>query len=299
MSTTPASALAILNQPSRHALATLDGAAPLRFVDPDAFHVGVRDLGITRGDGVFETIGAVSGTPQALEAHLRRFERSAAALDLPEPDLDAWRAAITAVADVLAGHRESGIKTIYTRGIEGDGRPTGWVHGFASSDFAAARRDGLRVVTLDRGYRHDVGSTSPWLLQGAKTLSYAVNSAALREAHRRGADDVIFVSSDGVVLEGPTSTVLLLRDGRLVTPGPGLAVLDGTTQNSLFAFAAQRGVPTALELTTIEHVHSAEAVWLVSSVRHAAPVTAVDGIPRPAESELTAQFNQYLAARRD
>ncbi|MET3768313.1 4-amino-4-deoxychorismate lyase [Marisediminicola sp. UYEF4] len=299
MSTTPASTLAILNQPSRHAPASLDGAAPLRLVDPDAVHIGVRDLGITRGDGIFETIGAVSGTPQALEAHLRRFARSAAALDLPEPDLDTWRAAITAVADSLAGHREAAIKTIYTRGIEGDGRPTGWVHGFASSDFAAARRDGLRVVTLDRGYRHDVASISPWLLQGAKTLSYAVNSAALREAQRRGADDVIFVSSDGVVLEGPTSTVLLLRDGRLVTPGPGLAILDGTTQDSLFAFAAQHGIPTALELTTTEHLHSADAVWLVSSVRHAAPVTAVDGTPRASEADLTAQFNRYLAGRRD
>lgn len=299
MSTPPASTLAILNQPSRYAPASLDGTAPLRLVDPDALHIGVRDLGITRGDGIFETIGAMSGTPQALEAHLRRFARSAAALDLPEPDLDTWRAAIIAVADSLAGHREAAIKTIYTRGIEGDGRPTGWVHGFASSHFAAARRDGLRVVTLDRGYRHDVANTSPWLLQGAKTLSYAVNSAALREAQRRGADDVIFVSSDGVVLEGPTSTVVLLRDGRLVTPGPGLAILDGTTQDSLFAFAAQRGIPTALELTITEHLHSADAVWLVSSVRHAAPVTAVDGIPRASEADLTAQFNRYLAGRRD
>lgn len=299
MSTTPASALAIMNRPSRHAPAHVEGAAPLRLVDPDGSHIGVRDLGITRGDGVFETIGAVAGTPQALEAHLRRFARSAAALDLPEPDLDAWRAAIGAVADILAGHDEAAIKTIYTRGVEGDGRPTGWVHGTAVSDFAAARRDGLSVVTLDRGYRHNVGTTSPWLLQGAKTLSYAVNSAALREAQRRGAGDVIFLSSDGVVLEGPTSTVLLLRGGRLVTPGPGLAILDGTTQADLFAFAGQQGIPTGLELTTEEHLHSAEAVWLVSSVRHAAPVTAVDGIPRAADMDLTDRFNRYLADRAD
>ncbi len=53
---------------------------------------------------------------------------------------------------------------------------------------------------LDRGYRHDAERTSPWLLAGAKTLSYAVNRAMLREAARRGADDAIFVSSDGYVL---------------------------------------------------------------------------------------------------
>ena len=180
MTSAPASVLAILNQPSRHAPALVDGAAPLRLADPDALHVGVRDLGVTRGDGIFETIGVVSGIPQAVEAHLRRFARSAAALDLPEPDLDAWRTAIGTVAAALAGHAEAAIKTIYTRGIEGDGRPTGWAHGFVSSDFAAARLSGLRVVTLDRGYRHDVADTAPWLLQGAKTLSYAVNTAALR-----------------------------------------------------------------------------------------------------------------------
>ena len=49
----------------------------------------------------------------------------------------------------------------------------------------------------------------PWLLAGAKTLSYAVNMAALRHAERHGAGDVIFVSSDGYVLEGPRSTVVI------------------------------------------------------------------------------------------
>jgi len=296
---TPASALAILNRPSRLAAAHVDGAAPFLFVDPEAAHVGVRNLGVTRGDGIFETIGSVFGRPQAIDAHLRRLSASAAALDLPEPDLQAWRGAIVAVATTVGGHLESAIKVVYTRGVEGDGRPTGWVHGSPSPDYRAARRDGIRVVTLDRGFRHDVSFTSPWLLQGAKTLSYAVNSAALREANRRGADDVIFLSSDGFVLEGPTSTVILLRDGRLATPGPGLAILDGTTQRGLFEFAAARGLPAGFELTRSEHLHDADAVWLVSSVRHASPVTAIDGIDLPVDSSLTQAFNTYLARRPD
>ena len=35
--------------------------------DPDAPHVSVTDLGVTRGDGIFETISVCDGRAQALE----------------------------------------------------------------------------------------------------------------------------------------------------------------------------------------------------------------------------------------
>src|SRR5690625_3744673 len=77
----------------------------------------------------------------------------------------------------------------------------------------------MKVVTLDRGLASTVVDTSPWLLPGAKTLSYAVNMAATREAVRRGAEDVLFVSTDGYALEGPTST-LLVRQAMSSPPPP-------------------------------------------------------------------------------
>lgn len=294
-----ATAIALLNQPSASAPPHSPGAPEFDFVDVAAPHVNVRDLGVTRGDGIFETISASFGRPQALEPHLRRFASSARALDLPEPDAAVWRDAILAVCAAIAEHAEASVKTVYTRGIEGDGRPTGWVYGTVAPDFAAVRVDGVRVVTLDRGYRHDVAQTAPWLLQGAKTLSYAVNSAAVREAKRRGADDVIFVSSDGFVLEGPTSTVLLRRGNRLLTPGTGLAILEGTTQGSIFDFAADRGFETGFELSGVDELHRVDAAWLVSSVRHAAPITAIDGVPLAIDAELTSQINDYLGKRPD
>ena len=166
------------------------------------------DLGATRGDGVFETLGVGAGRAQAVDAHLARLARSAAMLELPEPDGRVARREI-AVAERLAGHAEASVKLVYTRGIEGTGRPTGWVLGAPSPDHTASRTNGIDVVVLDRGLPHDSAGELPWLLQGAKTLSYAVNMAALREARRRGADDALFVSSDGYLLEGPTSSLLL------------------------------------------------------------------------------------------
>jgi 4-amino-4-deoxychorismate lyase len=289
--------LAILNRPSLHADPHDPEADAFTFAAPLEEHVQVQDLGATRGDGVFETITVVDGRPQALEAHLARLGRSADMLDLPAPDLDAWRRAVDAVCAELDPVHEAFAKTVMTRGVEGSGRPTGWVYAAPSPDSTAAREQGIAVVTLDRGYRHDVARTSPWLLQGAKTLSYGLNMAAGREAERRGADDVVFISTDGYVLEGPKSNLIMLVDGRLVTPRTDIGILPGTTQADVFRFAEDRGIATSYELITLADLRGADGLWLVSSVRQAAPIRLVNGVEQAMDLELTAAMNEYLLAR--
>jgi 4-amino-4-deoxychorismate lyase len=153
------------------------------------------------------------------------------------------------------------------------------------------------VVLLDRGLRHDVQRTSPWLLSGAKTLSYALNRAAMREATRRNADDVLFVSSDGFILEGPTASLVYLSDGRLCTPATGLGILEGTTQGDIFEWAEGRGVATGFELITVENFLQVDAAWLVSSGRLAVPIHTVDGARFPVRADITAEINGFLLAR--
>ncbi|MFD3444150.1 aminodeoxychorismate lyase [Microbacteriaceae bacterium 4G12] len=291
--------LLMLNRPSREAEPHGPGAAAFTSVDPSAAQVTVRDLGVTRGDGIFESISVARGRAQALEPHLARFAVSARMLQLPAPDLDAWREAILAAIDEHDDVAESYIKTVLTRGVEGDGRPTGWVYMEPSADFTKARAEGIRVITLNRGYATTVERELPWLLQGAKTLSYAVNRAAGREAASRGADDVIFVSTDGYLLEGPTANVILRFGDRLVTPPTDIGILAGTTQAGIFAFAEGLGMDTAYELVTPDDLRAADAAWLVSSVRHAAPVRSVDGEDRTVDGEFTTAINTYLLSRRD
>src|SRR5690349_17827175 len=180
-----------------------------REVDASAPALRVGELSTQRGDGIFETIGVVDGHAQEARPHLARLRNSALICELPEPNLDQWQAAIDTAVARLPQRGEFAIKLVLSRGVEHGPAPTAWLHAVPAADFSGVRERGVGVVTLDRVYAHDAAERAPWLLLGAKTLSYATNMAALREAHRRGADDTFFVSSDGYVMEGPTSSVIL------------------------------------------------------------------------------------------
>ncbi|MCZ6938991.1 aminodeoxychorismate lyase, partial [Micrococcus luteus] len=166
------------------------------------------------------------------------------------------------------------------------------------------RQRGLRVLLLDRGIDSQAPERSPWLLTGAKTLSYAVNMAALRHARDHGADDVVFTSADGYLLEGPTSTVLIVRTGedgvrRLLTPLRQKGILAGTSQAVIFAAAHADGWELGYGPLVPADLKGAEGVWLVSSVRGVLPVRAVDGVEIPVDHELTGMLQAHLDADGD
>jgi len=275
-----------------------DFADTFTVVDAGAPALSVSELSTQRGDGVFESIGVVDSHAQEIVPHLERLANSARICDLPAPHLEQWRQAVAvAAAECPAG--EWVIKLILSRGVEHGPTPTAWVTAAPASDFSGVRASGVTVVTLDRGYSLDVAERAPWLLLGAKTLSYAVNMAALREARRRGADDAVFLSSDGFVLEAPTASLILRFGDRFVTPEPTGGILHGTTQLSVYEYLERRGFETGYERIAATRLAEADAAWLVSSVRLAVAVTAVDGRPLPTDPSLTADLNAYLLSPRD
>ncbi|MCA1192931.1 aminodeoxychorismate lyase [Saccharopolyspora sp. 6V] len=271
-------------------LALLDGT----LADPEAPLMRADDLSVTRGDGIFETILVVAREPRELGPHLDRLERSAALLDLPAPPREVWERATRAVIDAWPweAEREMALKLVCSRGVDGgDGTPTGFATGSSvGADTLRKRQDGVSAVTLDRGIAPDLKERAPWLLLSAKTLSYATNMAALREAERRGADEVIFTATDGSVLEGPTSAVVIARGRTLRTPPPSTGILPGTTQGALFRAAEKAGWETRVEPFDQAELRTADGVWMTSSVRLITPVNALDGVPLAVDPELTREL---------
>ncbi|MGE0214294.1 aminodeoxychorismate lyase [Mycolicibacterium sp.] len=263
---------------------TLDGT--LR--DPQEPLLHADDLAAVRGDGIFETLLVRDGGPCLLEAHLARLTQSAHLVDLPAPDLDRWRAAVAvAVQRWLAdGGGDGVLRLVYSRGRESGAAPTGYATiGAVPSRVADVRRNGVAALMLERGLAADGADRLPWLLAGAKTLSYAVNMAALRHAERNGAGDVIFVSTDGHILEGPRSTVVIATEQQgspcLLTPPPWYPILRGTTQQALFDVARAKGYDCDFQPLRPADLFAAQGVWLISSITLAARVHTIDGRPLP------------------
>ena len=203
-------------------------------------------------------------------------------LELPAPDLAAWAAAIEVAAKEWGAEREGVLRLVLSRGREGAGSPTAYVTVTPVPDRVyQARREGISVMTLARGHSVDLAKNAPWQLLGAKTLSYATNMAALRFAARQGEDDVIFVSTEGRVLEGPRSTVVIAQGRALLTPPPSYGILPGTTQQALFEAASEAGFSCEYQPLFPADLITADGVWLVSSVTRAARVHTLDGLPLP------------------
>jgi 4-amino-4-deoxychorismate lyase len=190
---------------------------------------------------------------------------------------------------------EGACRLFLTRGL-GEGRPPTALALLApvSAEVLRQRAEGVAVVSLGLGVPAGFRATAPWLLGGAKTLSYAVNMAALRHAHAAGADDVVLTSLEGQLLEAPTSTVVWAAGGTLHTPPQDTGILAGTTMARLFDAARADGWPTAVTPGTVADLHAADAVWLVSGIRGPAVVHTLDGVPR-GDAGLSARVRELLA----
>jgi 4-amino-4-deoxychorismate lyase len=237
------------------------------------------DLAAVRGDGCFETLLVVGGEPAKPERHLARLSRSASSLGLTGPSAEQWRAGIDLAAREWGPGSEAMLRLVLSRGPERGGQETAYITVAPVGPHAVrARTEGIAVTVLDRGFPADFAATAPWMLLGSKTLSYAANMAALRHAAANGFDDVVYLSSEGEVLEGPRSTIVTARSGELVSPPVEAGILEGTTLGALTEVAQAEGVPVHRERLLVTDLLTADAVWLLSSVTLAARVHRIDDV---------------------
>jgi branched-chain amino acid aminotransferase len=256
-------------------------------VAPAAATVSAFDHGLTVGDGVFETLQAIDGTPFAMRRHLERLRNSTGlvGLDLPWSD-DDLRAAVAGV--LASGPRpRARVRITVTGGAgalgprRGDGAPTVLV----MAGPLAAAEPSVAVCTV------------PWprnergVLAGVKSTSFGEGVVALEHARARGCGEALFADTQGRLCEGTASNVFVAVDGRLRTPSLSSGCLPGVTRELLLEIvdAVEEELPIAV-------LASADEVLLTSTGRGVQPVHDVDGRPLPAPGPCTTEAMAAFAA---
>jgi branched-chain amino acid aminotransferase len=249
-------------------------------------HLSAFDRGFQLGDGVFETLRARGGHPTELAEHTARLRRSANGLGIELPaDLAAQLAAavgeLLAAEDLAGPDGDASIRITVSRGsITRRGLLPPVPHVAPTIVVQASPVVPPAADLLARGL-HVVGSTvrrdveSP--LAGLKTTSRADYVYARLEADRAGADDALFLTTDGYLSEGTSANVFLVRRGELATPSLACAVLAGTTRDWLLRWAATAGLTAHETLLTSRDLLEADEAFLSSSVAGILPVTRFDG----------------------
>ncbi len=267
---------------SRPAHIWLDG----RLLAADAAHLSAFDRGFQLGDGVFETLRARAGHPTELPDHVARLRRSAAGLAIPLPE-DVESSLAAGIAELVAAEGLDGpagdasIRITVSRGVFfGRGLLPPDEHPRATIVIQAWPVPPIPTDHLERGL-HLIASTvrrdpeSP--LSALKTTSRADYVFARIEARTAGADDAVFLTTDGFVSEATSANIFIVRGVDLATPALGCAILAGTTRSWILRWAEGVGLRPDQAWLTTRHLHDADEAFISSSVAGILPVTRFDG----------------------
>ncbi len=285
-------------------LVSVDGAPPVAEDAPGA-RVSVLDRGLLHGDGVFEVLRTWSGAPFRLDDHLARLARACAAVRIALPVPIAQLAAEIRAAHAATGRPESHLRVVVTRGAGGGGpRVVGTERArrfVVASPLRVPTEEqyarGVRVALIAAAHPRDATA-----LGAHKTLAYLRSVLALEEARARGADDALLVTDSGDVLEGATSTVVVVRRGVLRSPPASAGVLPGITWDTVAALARAEGRIVEAGMLTPRRVYDADEVLLLSAIRGVMPVVEADGVrigsgaPGPIGRRLGAALTQYASS---
>jgi D-alanine transaminase len=260
--------------------------------------VSIEDRGFQFGDGVYEVIRTYTGRPFALEAHLARLDRSAAALDLIQPYSHAeW------TDHILEGIRraafpEAKIYIQLSRGVA----PRD--HAYSTELTPTVVMTVREFHPLDRSMQAagvDALTTEDirWGRCDIKSVNLLANVLARQQVKQAQVFEAILVRA-GLVTEGAVSTVMVVRSGTVMTAPEGPHILSGVTRAVVLDLARTEGIPIQERFVSQADLYGAEEVFLTGTTVEVLAVVRIDGKvigdgrPGPITQRLAAGFTNRV-----
>lgn len=260
--------------------------------------IPVLDRGFIFGDGVYEVIPIYGRRMFRSEQHMARLFRSLDKIGIPNPhDLAGWMALIQQVVDASPDDDQM----VYLQVTRGVARRA---HAFPAEvtptvfimtnplvlPSAEVRGKGVSCVTMD---------DKRWLHCEIKSVSLLGNVLAAQYAAENQVTEAIQFR-DGMLTEGSSSNVWIVKDGVLAGPPKDNLILEGIRYGLIQELCEKLGVPMQVRRISREEVFAADEVMISSATKEVLPVTRIDGqavgngAPGPIYGKL---YEAYQAAK--
>jgi D-alanine transaminase len=241
--------------------------------------IPVMDRGFLFGDGIYEVVPLYEGVPFRLAQHLVRLERSLASIRIDNPlDNAGWQKLIGEAIEANPFGGEALVYIQVTRGVA-KRRGHAFPPGITPTVFVMVNRvmpptpesraTGARAVTAeDKRWLHcDIKSVS--LLGNVLMAQYAAENDALETIQLR----------DGLLTEGSSSNVWVVKGGELFGVPRGPRVLEGIRYGLIEELAAGAGIALQEREISEAELRDADEIMISSATKEVMPITRLDGKP--------------------
>ena len=232
---------------------------------------------LLRGDGLFETILAIDQKIIAWQKHYERLASGATALEISIPAKIDLEVSINKLISDLNGKSRIRITVL------SDGN---WVVSAQSEP-----EDNLPVSLI----KINEPVISNGILTGIKSISYGQSELAVRRAKSRGYTDGVFLNQNQKVVETGYANILILQQGKFLTPSLDSGCLPGITRQLLI-----QHFDIGEALFTWDDLMNSDGVYLCSSVRLIKHVSKVEDKlfePKEIGLKLIGDFNQFILSK--
>lgn len=255
----------------------------------DRAAVPARDRGFLLGDGLFETIRLAGGRFPLLPRHLARLEIGCGLLGLkPPPGLD------EILSNLAKTTASEGVTDGYARLTLSRGTgPRGYDPSPESRPFCAIEV-GPWTPAEPRAWFAAVSRVPVVphpLLSRCKHTSALPKVMARAEARAAGADEILFLTPDGRLIEGAATNLFWVKEGRIFTPSLETGCLPGVARGWLLDWARSRKLETAEGEFFLTDLNEADEVFLTNALLGPVPLAGIDDVGRwKAPGRLTADI---------
>lgn len=261
--------------------------------------ISVLDRGFIFGDGIYDVVPAYGGKAFRIDEHLGRLERSLKliSLDVKLSRLE-WE---SIVKDMLARVGKGQDCMVYIQVSRGPAKrdhafpaqstPTVFCMVMPFERPSAAREKGLTAISIP---------DLRWLMCHIKSTSLLGNVLARQQAVDAGVDEAIQFR-DGLLTEGSSTNIWIVKDGVLLAPPRNNLILEGIRYRLLEELAANAGIAFEARPISAEEVKQADEILLTSATKEVLPILQLDGkvvgagVPGPVFAALRKGYDELIA----